>query len=208
LVIPGVPGAAYRRRRSAEARIDYSVRPGIRCPVSCGHPKSRESATYVPGPGRCERPDGRRRSNSEPGCGARSWGVRGSLADRMRGEEKTFCCVTTRGRNFGIFNGLWCDFGAPPALLFGLGMLGFDAIVPTVFSLAASRLPASDMPQAFRGLAVALVPASWLVLASASLAKASPRARSPRSGQTTVSVRTVESAHGSGNSQGKARGEC
>ena len=76
------------------------------------------------------------------------------------------------------------------------------------FSLAASRLPAADLPQAFRVLAVALVPASRLVLASASFAKASPRARSPRSGQTAVSVSTVEGAHGSGNSQGKARGEC
>ena len=58
-------------------------------------------------------------------------------------------------------------------------MLCSDPLILTTFSLAASRLPASDLPQAFRGLAVALVPASWLVLAAASFAKASPRARSP-----------------------------
>jgi hypothetical protein len=86
--------------------------------------------------------------------------------------------VTTRRRNFGDLNDLGRDFGLPPALLFGLGMLGFDTSVPPAFRLAASRLPASDLPQAFRGLAVALVPAPWLVLASASFAKASPRARS------------------------------
>src|SRR5271168_3855664 len=85
-------------------------------------------------------------------------------------------------------------------------MLGLDAGIPTTFSLAASRVPAADLPQAFRVLAVELVPASWLVLASASFAKASPRTRSPRSGQTAVSVSTVEGAHGSCNSQGKSSG--
>lgn len=203
-----VPGAAYRRRWSAEARIDYSVRPGIRWSASSGHPKCRESATYVHDPGHCELPDGRRCNRSVPGCEGRSWAVRNSPADRIREGEKIFCCVTTRGRNVRILNGLGRGFGLPPALFLGLGMPCFDTIVPTAFSLAASRLPAVDLPQAFRVLAVALVPASWLVLASASFAKASPRARLPRSGQTAVSVSTVKGAHGSGNSQGKARGEC
>ena len=85
-------------------------------------------------------------------------------------------------------------------------MLCSDAIVPATLSLAASRLPAADLSQAFRVLTVALVPASWLILASASFAKASPWARSPRSGQTAVSVSTVEGAHGSCNSQGKSSG--
>jgi len=184
------------------------VRRGIQRLASSGHPRCRARATYVPGPGRCELPDGRRCSNSEPGCGTRSRGVRSSPADHKRGERKIFCCVTTRGRNFGILNGLGRDFGLPPALLLGLGMLGFDAGILTTFRLAASRLPAADLPQAFRVLAVALVPASWLVPAFASFAQADSRARSPRSGQTAVSVITVEGAHGSGNSQGKARGEC
>jgi hypothetical protein len=125
-----------------------------------------------------------------------------------KGAKKNSCCATTRGRNCRFLDGLGHDFGLPPALLFGLGMLFLDVAVPTAFSLAASILPAADFRHAFRVLAVALVPASWLVLASASLAKASPRARSPCSGQTPVSVSTVEGAHGSGNSHGKARGEC
>ena len=172
------------------------MQPGIQCPASCGHPKCRERATYVPGPGRCEPPDGRQCSNSEPGCGARSRGVRGSLADRIRGAKKIFCCVTTRGRNFGVLNGFRRDFGSLPALLLGLGMLHLDAGVPATFSLAASCLPAVNLPQAFRVLAVALVPAPRLVLTFAPFAQAAPRARSPRSGQTAVSLRNVKGAHG------------
>jgi hypothetical protein len=165
----GVPAAAHRRR-CAEAGIGCGVQPGIRWPASSGHPRCRERATYVPGPGRCERPGGRRCSNSEPGCAARSPGVRSSLADRIRGEKKIFCCVTTRGRNFRVLNGLGRGLGAVPALLFSLGMLGFDAGVLATFRLAASRLPALDLLLAFRSLAVALVPAPRLVLASASFA--------------------------------------
>ena len=197
---------ADRWQWSAETRIGSGVRPGIRWPVSCGHPKSGENATCVPGPGRCEPPDGKRCSNSEPGCGARSRGTRGSLADRNRGEEKIFWCVTTRGRNFGVFNSLGRCFGAVAALLLSLGMLVFDASVLTTFRLAASRLPAADLPPAFRVLAVALVPASRRVFAPTPLAQADPRARSPRSGQTAVSVSNVKGAHGSGNSQGKSSG--
>ena len=91
-------------------------------------------------------------------------------------------------------------------LLLSLGMLVFDASVLTTFRLAASRLPAADLPQAFRVLAVALVPASRRVFAPTPLAQADPRARSPRSGQTAVTVSNVKGAHGSGNSQGKSSG--
>jgi hypothetical protein len=182
--------------------------PRIRWPASSGHPNCRAKATYVRGQGRYELPDGRRRSKNELGCGVRSRGVRSSPADRTKKEGKKIRCVTTRGRNFGVFNGLGRDFGSLPALLFGLGMPGFDAGIPTTFSLAASRLPTSDFPLAFQVLAVALVPALRLVLAPASFAKASPRAGLPRSGQAAMSVSTVEGAHGSGYSQGKARGEC
>jgi hypothetical protein len=55
--------------------------------------------------------------------------------------------VTTRGRNFGVLNGLGRGLGALTALLFGLGMLGFEAGILTTFSLAVSRLPAADLPQ-------------------------------------------------------------
>jgi hypothetical protein len=182
------------------------VRPGIRWPVSCDRPKSGENATCVPGPGRCELPDGRRRSNSELGCGARSRGVRGSLADRNRGEEKIFCCVTTRGRNFGVRNGLGRDFGSLPALLLGQGMLHFDAIIPTTFSLAASCLPAMELSLTFRVLAVPLVPAPRHILAPTPFAQADPQTGSAHSGQTTDFLRNVKGAHGSGNSQGKSSG--
>jgi hypothetical protein len=87
-------------------------------------------------------------------------------------------------------------------------MLGLDAGILATFSLTATRLPAADLPQAFRVLAVPLVPAMWLVLASAYIAQADSRARSPRSGQMTVFVSNVDGAHGSCNSLGKARGEC
>jgi hypothetical protein len=182
------------------------VRRGIQWTASSGHPRCRESATYVHDPGHCEPPVGRRRNRSVPGCVVRSRAVRGSRADRIRGEKKNFCCVTTWGRNLWVLSDLGRGLVALTALLLRLGMLCFDAVVPTAFSLAASILPAADLPQAFRVLAVALVPASWLVLASASFAKASPWARSPRSGQTAVSVSTVECAHGSCNSQGKSSG--
>ena len=192
----GVAVAADQRRWSADARIGSGVRPGIRWPVSCVHPKSREIATCVPGPGRCESPDGRWRSNSEPGCGARSRGARGSPADRIRGEEKIFCCVTTRGRNFGVLNSLGRCFGAVAALLLSLGMLVLDASVLTTFRLAARRLPAADLPPAFRVLAVSLVKASRLVLASTPFVQTAPRAGAALSGFGTVRSFNVVVAHG------------
>ena len=202
----GVAAAAHRRPWPADAGIGSGVRPRIRWPVSSGHPGCRERATYVPGPGRCERLGGRWHSSSEPGFAARSRAVGSSLAGRIRGEGKIFCCVTTRRRNFRVLNGLGRDFGSLPALLLGLGMLGFDADVLATFSLAVRRLPAADFTQAFRVLAIALVPAPRQVLASASFAQADPRARSPRSGQTAAALRTVKGAHGSGRSQGKSSG--
>jgi hypothetical protein len=187
---------AHRRQWSADPRFGSGVRRGIQRLASSGHPGCCARATYVLGPGRCEPLDDRRCSSSELGCAARSWGVRSSLADRIWGKGNKICCVTTRGRNFGILNGLGRDFGSLPALLLGPGMLHFDAVILTTFRLAASCLPAVDLPQAFRVLAVALVPAPRLVLASASFAQADPRARSPRSGQTAVSLRNVKGAHG------------
>ena len=80
--------AADQRRWSAEARIGSGVRPGIRWPVSCVHPKSREIATCVPGPGRCESPDGRWGHSNEPGYGPTSRVIRNSRADRIREGEK------------------------------------------------------------------------------------------------------------------------
>jgi hypothetical protein len=195
-----------QRRHSAAAGIGAGVRPRIRWPASCDHPKCRESATYVPGRGRSERPGGSRRNNSEPGCGVRSQGARSNLADRIRGAKKISCCVTTGRRKVWVCNGLGLNFGSVPALLLGLGVPGFDADVLATSRLAPRCLPASDLPLAFRILAVALVPAPRLVLPSASFAQAHPRARSSCSGQTARFSRTVEGAHGSGYSQGKSSG--
>jgi hypothetical protein len=81
-----------------------------------------------------------------------------------------------------------------------------DHDVLAASGLAARRLPAADFPLALWLLAVALVPASRLVLASATFAQADPWARSPPSGQTAVWLRTVKGAHGSGHSRGKSSG--
>ena len=114
--------------------------------------------------------------------------------------------MTTRGRNVRVLNGFGRGFGSLAALFLGLGVAGLDHDVLAAFSLAACRLPAADFPLALRVLAVALVPASRLVLASATFAQADPWARSPPSGQTAVWLRTVKGAHGSGHSRGKSSG--
>ena len=131
-----------------------------------------------------------------PGCGLRSRGVHGSLADRRAEAKKKFIYVTTRGRNFGVLNGLGHNFGLLTALLLCLGVLGSDILILATFGLAPCCLPAPNLPQALRLLAVALNAAPWLVLALASLAQTDPRSRSAPSGQTAMSSRNVASAHG------------
>jgi hypothetical protein len=147
-------------------------------------------------------------SNSVPGCGLRSLGVRGSLADRRAGAKKRFGCVTTRGRNFVVFSGLGHKVDSLTALLLCLSVLGSDIIILATFSLAPRRLPATNLPQALWRLAVALVPTPCLVLVTAPLTQTLSDARSARSGPTAMISRTLASAHGRSCSQGKARGEC
>jgi hypothetical protein len=187
---------AHRRWRCADAVIGARVRPGIRCPVSCGHPKCRESATYVHDPGRCEPPAGRRRNRSVPGCEVRSQAIRSSPADRIGEGAKNFCCVTTRRRKFRFLNILGHELGPLTARFLCLGMLGLGGGGLATFSLSPRRLPAADLSLAFGALTVTLVPASWLILAVASFARALPRARSPRSGFGTGFFFTVVVAHG------------
>jgi hypothetical protein len=165
-------------------------------------------ATYVHGLGHYGRLDDMWVSNSVPGCGVRSLGVRGSLAARRAGVKKRFGCVTTRGCNVGIFNGLGHKVDSSTALLLCLSVLGFDISVLATFSLAPRRLPATNLPQALRLLTVALVPAPRLVRATTPLTQAVSDARSARSGPTAMISRTLASAHGRSCSQGKARGEC
>ena len=122
------------------------------------------------------------------------------------GRKKLFCCVTTRGRNVGVLNGFGRDLGSQAAPFLVLSVAVLDRDVLTASGLAASRQPAADFPLAFWLLAVALVPASRLVRASATFAQADPRARPAASGQTAVWLRNVRGAHGSGYSRGKSSG--
>jgi hypothetical protein len=85
--------------------------------------------------------------------------------------------VTTRGRNLDVFNGLRHKFGLPTALLLCLSALGSHTDILPTFGLAPCRLPAVNLTQALRLLAVALNPAPWLVLTLASLAQIASRAR-------------------------------
>ena len=186
----------HRRRWSAEARIGCGVRPGIRCPASCYHPKCRENTTYVHDPGHCEPPAGRRRNRSVPGCEVRSRAVRSSPADRIREGEKRFCCVTTRRRKFRFLNILGHGLGLLTARFLCLGMLGFGGLGLATFSLSPRRQPAVDLSQAFRVLTVALVPTSRVVLATALFVEAASLARATRSGFGTAFFFNVVVAHG------------
>jgi hypothetical protein len=172
------------------------VRLGTRWPASYGHPRCRESATCVPGPGHCEGPDGKRDRSSVPDCGWSSRGFRGSRADRIREGKKRFCCVTTRRRNRRVDNGLGRGLGALAACVLCLGVLSLGGGILAMSGLPPCGLPTADLPPAFRILAVALVPTSRLVSLSASLAQADSRTRPAPSGRKAVLSLNVRGAHG------------
>jgi hypothetical protein len=178
------------------AETDAGVRLGTRSSASCDRPRCHERATCVLCLGHCEPLDGRLGSNTAPGCAMKSWGVRGSPADRIMEAKKSFCCVTTRRRNFGILNGLGRGFDALTARFFGLSMSGFGLGGLAMLGLPSCRLPLADLPEALRLLAVALVPAPRLVLAATPFAQAGPRTRLPPPGRTATFVRTLTGAHG------------
>ena len=78
--------------------------------------------------------------------------------------------MTTRRRNCEWF---WClrrRGGALTARPLGLGVLGFYGFILTPFGLPLGRLPALDLAQAFRVLAVALVPTLRQVLLATAFA--------------------------------------
>ena len=134
-------GCGVGEERGAGARIHTL------CRASSGHPKCRERATCVHDPGHCERLAGRRGSSSVPSCGASSRGVRGSPAGCITEGKKSFCSVTTRRRNFWLWNGLGRGLGLLAAHSFCLGMLGFDlGVLGDVWPAAAP--PASGGPLA------------------------------------------------------------
>jgi len=156
-------------------------------------PRERHLRSHL---GRCEPPDDRRGNSSVPGCGPRSRAVRGSLADRIREGKKSFCCVTTRRCNLWVLSNLGRGLGPLAARTLSLGVLGFDLGGLATLGLPPRRLPAMDLPPAFRLLAVALVPAPRQVPTPASFAQAGPQARSAPSGLTPVFSFNVRGAHG------------
>jgi hypothetical protein len=122
--------------------------------------------------------------------------IRSSPADHIREEKKNFCCVTTRRRKLWVLNGLGRSLGLLTALAFCLSMSGFGLVSLAVFGLPSCRLPAADLPPAFRLLAVSLVPAPRPVLAAAPFAHAAPWARSAPSGRAMRLSINVDGAHG------------
>jgi hypothetical protein len=185
-----------KRRCCAAVGTGAGAQFDTRRPASCGHPRCRESTTYVRDPGHCEPPDDRRDNSSVPGCGEKSHAGCDSPADRIKEQKKRFCRVTTRRRNFWFWNGLGRGLGLLAARSFCLGMLGFDLVGLATFGLPTRLQPAVDLPLAFRILAVTLVPTPRLVLATAPLAQAFPLARVASSGVSAVLSRTLTGAHG------------
>ncbi len=181
--------------------------PGTRRRVSGGHPRCRATATCVHDPGHCERPDGRRRSSSAPGCGSSSAALHGTPAGRTRESKKNFCCVTTRRHNLGVLRCLGRGFGALAARALSLRVLGFGCGIQAASGLPLRRLPAADLPLAGGVLAVTLVPTLRLVLTPAAFAQTDPRPRSSRTGTAAALWLMMAAAHGSVLSQGIARGE-
>jgi hypothetical protein len=112
------------------------------------------------------------------------------------GRQKKICCVTTRWRNLWALSDLWCGLGLSAARALCLGVLGFGVGVLATFSLPLRGQPAADLPQAFRILAVPLVPTSRQVRASAPFVQTGPRARAALSGLGTVLSFNVVGAHG------------
>jgi hypothetical protein len=102
-----------------------------------------------------------------------------------------------RRRKFMSLIRLGRGLGLLPALSLRFGVLGLGVVILATFSLPLRRQPAADFSQAFRILAVALVPTSRLVLASAIFVQAGPRARAALSGLGTVLSFNVVVAHGS-----------
>jgi len=101
-----------------------------------------------------------------------------------------------RNRNFWVFTGFGSRLGSLAPLSLCLGMLGSGGIAQAMLGLPPCCLPPVNQPQAIWLLAVALVPAPGLVLASTPFAQADPRPRSAPSGQTATSSRNVAGAHG------------
>ena len=105
--------------------------------------------------------------------------------------------MTTRRRNRWVHNGLGRGLGTVAARFLGLGVLGSGVGILAMSGLPPRGLPAVDLPPAFRILAVALIPTSRLIPASAPFAQADPWAWLAPSGLRALFSRTLAHAHGS-----------
>jgi hypothetical protein len=88
--------------------------------------------------------------------------------------------------------------------MLSLGVLDFGRFILPPPGLPLRRLPATNLAQAFRILAVALIPAPRPVLLSTPLAQANPR---PRSAAATIWL-IMTLAHGSRFPKGQPGGTC
>jgi hypothetical protein len=196
-----------RQRRRVGPGAGARGRRGIRRRVCGGQLTYRATATYVRDPEPGERPDGKQRSSSVPGCGSRSAALHGTPDGRTKASKKIFCCVTTRRRILRILRRLRRGFDALAVRALRLGVLRFDGGVQAASGLSLGCLPTPDLPPAFRILAVTLVPAPRLVLLSAAFAQADPRSGTARAGTARALWFMVGGTHGSVLSQGTAREE-
>ena len=188
--------------------VPAGARLCIQRPVSCGRSTCRGQAICALDRVHCERPGGRRDNSSAPDYGAMPRGADSSLADHRLEAKKIFCGVTTRGGNFGTVNDLGHSLGSQTALFLCLGMARSSHRVLAMRGLASRRLPTTDLPLAVWIVTVTLVPTPRQILPMTSLAQARSQPRSTRSRRAPASYFNVRGAHGSYNSQGKARGEC
>ncbi len=198
---------APRRTRRVGAGTVVRGQFDTRKRVCGGRSKCRATATCVRDPEPDERPDGRRRSSSAPGCGSTFAVVHGTRAGRTKESKKNFCCVTTRCRICGVLRRLGRGAGALAAQALRLRLPRFGGGILATAGLSLGRLPAAYLPLTVRLLAVTLVPTPWLVLPSATFAQTDPCTRSSRSGTARALWFIVVGAHGSAISQGIAREE-
>jgi hypothetical protein len=133
-------------------------------------------------------------------------GLGDTRADRKWEGEKNFCCVTTRGSNFGAVNDLERGLGSASALFLCLGMATSSRGILAMLGLAPRRLPTTDFPLTFPVLTVTLVPTPRHVFAITPFAQASSLPRSALPSQAPALYFNVSGAHGSCNSQGKSSG--
>jgi hypothetical protein len=110
--------------------------------------------------------------------------------------QNNFCCVTTRRRNCGVRRCLRPGLGVLTARPLRCGVLGFGGCVQASAGLPPGRLPVADQASAFGILAVALVRASRLILATAAFAQAEAWPRSSRPGTAMAPWLTMTAAHG------------